>query len=70
MYRQFLDELIPELLENRILIQQNANFQLKHHWLNDDEANGGEKFVPSLRFSSEISLLIEIILTELNEIES
>ena len=32
MYQQFLEELIKEILDNSVLTQQNANFQLKTHW--------------------------------------
>lgn len=67
MYDQFLRELINEILANQVLTQQNANFQLKQEW--QEAERDGEK-VPSLRFSSEINLLIEIIFIELNEMKN
>ena len=51
-----------------MLTQQNTNFKLKKVWKrDDDDRNHNAPFkMLSMRFSSEISLLIEIIFTALN----
>mmetsp|Transcript_7761 Transcript_7761/g.10953 ORF Transcript_7761/g.10953 Transcript_7761/m.10953 type:complete len:166 (-) Transcript_7761:2018-2515(-) len=68
MYQDFLTSLVTDTLDNSVLTTTNASFMLKKAW--QDQAEGSKNVkVNSLRFSSEIGLLVEIITSELNELK-
>lgn len=69
MYISQLKELVDNIMENQVLTQQNTNFKLKKVWTRDedDRNNNSSVTILSMRFSSEISILIEIIFTELHQ---
>lgn len=68
MYGEFLDTLVKEIQNNEVLTASNAIFTLKRAWLNASDDNKNIK-VNSLRFSSEIGLMVEIIQQELNTLK-
>jgi len=60
MYEEFMSYIVKDIMEDSVLVQQNAIFTLKKAWRSGDDNNKNAS-VPALRFSSEIALLVEII---------